>query len=128
MHTCLARGLPTVASPQRAEPPLSLHKPASMLISPSQGGKFIKASKGGGPASGTATTGPSPSTVTTSPKTETKRKKKHKTTKRTVTSETVSPSEKKAKLISESPDSKAEGPFRDSDHTESISENSSHPL
>ena len=128
MRTHLARGLPTVASPQRAEPPLSLHKPASTPICPSQGGKFIKASKGGGLAPGTATSGPSLSTVTTSPKTETKRKKKRKTTKRTVTSETVSPPEKKVKLISESPDSEVEGPFRDSDHTESVSENSSHPL
>ena len=117
-----------MASPQRAEPPPSIHKPASMPIHPNQGGKFVKAYKGGGPTPGAATTGPSPSTVTTSPKTETKRKKKCKTTKRTVTSETVSPAEKKVKLMSESPDSEAEGPFRDLDHTESVSENSSHPF
>ena len=71
MRTHLAQGLPLVASPQRAEPPLLLHKPASALIRPGQGGKFIKASKGGGPTPGTTTTGPSPSTVTTSPKMET---------------------------------------------------------
>ena len=128
MRTRFARGLPAAASPQRAEPPLLLHKPAATPTRNSQGGKFVKASKGGGLTPGTTTTEPSPSTVTTSPKTETKRKKKHKITKRTVTSETVSPPEKKAKLISESPDSEAEGPFRDSDLTESVSENSSHPL
>ena len=60
---------------------------------------------------------------------ETKRKKKHKTTKRTVTSETVSlPEKNKKKLISESPDSDAEGPFRDSDHTDSATEISPHTL
>ena len=117
-----------MASPQRAEPPLSLHKPASTPIHPNQGGKFVKASKDGGPTPGAATARSSLSTATTSPKTETKRKKKRKTTKRTVTSETVSPPEKKVKLILESPDSEVEGPFRDSDHTESVSENSSHPL
>ena len=57
MCTHLAQGLPTVASPQRAEPSLLLHKPASGLTRPSQGGKFIKASKGGGPTPSTTTTG-----------------------------------------------------------------------
>ena len=128
MHTHLAQGLPTVASPQRAEPSLLLHKPASALTHPSQGGKFIKASKGGGPTPSTTTTGPSPSTVATSPKMETKKKKKCKITKHTVTSETMSPPEKKRKLISESPNLEAEGPFRDLDHTESVSEDSPHPL
>ena len=127
MCTHLAQGLPTAASPQRAEPPLLLHKPASALTHPSQGGKFVKASKGGGPTPSTTTTGPSPSTVATSPKTETK-KKKCKITKCTVTSETVSLPEKKKKLISESPNPEAEGPFRDSDRTESVSGNSPHPL
>ena len=117
-----------MASPQRAEPPSLLHKPASAPTHPSQGGKFVKASKGGGPTPSTTTTGPSQSTVATSPKTETRKKKKRKITKRTVTSETVSPPEKKRKLISESPDPEAEGPFRDSDHTESVSEDSPHPL
>ena len=88
-------------------------------------GNSLRLPKVGGPSPGTATAGPSPSTVTTSPKTETKRKKKHKTTKRTVTSETVSPPEKKKKLILESPDSEAEGPFRDSDHTDVTAEVSS---
>ena len=40
----------------------------------------------------------------------------------------MSPPEKKKKLISESPNSETEGPFRDLDHTESVSENSPHPL
>ena len=92
MCTHLAPGLPAVASPQRAEPPSLLHKPASVLTRPSQGGKFVKAAKGGGPTPSTATTRPSPSTVATFPKTETRKKKKHKITKCTVTSETVSPS------------------------------------
>ena len=113
MRTHLARGLPTAASPQRADPPLSLHKPASKLIPPLSGeGNLLRLPKAGDPTLGAATARPSPSTVTTSPKTETKRKKKRKTTKRTVTSETVSPPEKKVKLISESPDSKAVGSFQ----------------
>ena len=57
---------------------------------------------------------------------EMKKKKKQKATKRTVTSETISSPEKKRKLISESPDSEAEGPFRDLDHTESAPEGSPH--
>ena len=117
-----------MASPQRAEPATLLHKPASALTHPSQGGKFVKASKGGGPTPSTTTTRPSLSTVATSPEMETKKKKKRKITKRTVTSETVNLLEKKKKLISESPNSEAEGPFRDSDHTESVSGNSPHPL
>ena len=120
--------LPAVGSPQRAEPPSLLHKPASVLTHPSQGGKFVKASKGGGPTPSTTTTRPSPSTAATSPKTETRKKKKHKITKHTVTSETVSPPEKKRKLISESPNPEAEGPFRDLDRTESVSEDSPHSL
>ena len=126
MHNHLSQGLPTVASPLRVKSPLSSYKPASMPICPSHGGKFVKASKGGGPTPGTATTRPSLSTMTTSPKTEIKKKKKRKTTKCTVTSETISLPEKKKKLISESPDPKAEGPFRDSDRTESALENSPH--
>ena len=59
---------------------------------------------------------------------ETKRKKKCKITKWTVTGETISLPEKKKKLILESPDSDAEGPFRDSDHTGSATENSPHTL
>ena len=49
--------------------------------------------------------------MTTSPKMEIKKKRKRKSVKRTVTSETVSPPEKRKKIISESPDSQAEGPF-----------------
>ena len=117
-----------MASPQRAKPSLLLHKPPSASTRPSQGGKFVKASKGGGPTPSTTTTGPSLSTAATSPKTETKKKKKRKITKCTVTSETVSLPEKKRKLISESPDPEAEGPFRDLDHTECIRGLSSPPL
>ena len=40
----------------------------------------------------------------------------------------VRPSEKKKKLVSESPNPEAERPFRDLDHTESVSEDSPHPL
>ena len=58
---------------------------------------------------------------------EIKKKKKLKSVKRTVTSETVSPPEKRKKIISESPDSQAEGPFCDSD-TVSAPEDSSHTL
>ena len=64
--------------------------------------------------------------MTASPKTEIRKKKKQKTVKCTVTSETVCPPETKRKLISESLDSQAEGPFRDSEHTESALDNSSH--
>ena len=76
----------------------------------------------------TASTGPSSPVATTSPKTEIKKKRKRKSVKRTVTSETVSPPEKrKKKIISESPDSQAEGPFCDSD-TMSVPEDSSHAI
>ena len=69
-----------------------------------------------------------PPVATTSPKTEIKRKRKCKPSKCTVTSETVSPPEKrKKKVISESPDSQAEGPFCDSDTT-SVPEDSSHTI
>ena len=54
-------------------------------------------------------------------------KRKRKSVKHTVTSETVSPPEKRKKIISESPDSQAEGPFCDSD-TVSVPEDSSHAL
>ena len=65
--------------------------------------------------------------ATTSPKTEIKKKRKRKSVKRTVTSETVSPPEKRKKIISESPDSQAEGPFCDSD-TVSVPEDSPHAI
>ena len=42
----------------------------------------------------------------------------------TVTSETIPSVEKKPKIFSESPDSEAEGPFRDSDRTVSAPEGS----
>ena len=86
-----------------------------MPIRPIHEGEFVKASKGGSSAPSTASTGPSSPVATTSPRTEKKKRRKHKSVKRTVTSETVSPPEKKKKVISESPDSQAEGPFCDSD-------------
>ena len=86
-----------------------------MSIHPSHGGKFVKASKGESSAPSTASTGPSLPIATTSPKTEMRKRKKRKSAKCTVTSEMVSPPEKKKKVISESPDSQAEGPFYDTD-------------
>ena len=94
-----------------------------MPICHSHGGKFVKASKGESSAPSTASTGPSSAIATTSPKTETRKRKKRKSAKCTVTSETVSPLEKKKKVISESPDSQAEGPFYDTD-TISVPEDS----
>ena len=125
MRIHLSRGLPTIASPPRAESPPPSHRPAAAPICPSHGRGFVKASKGESSAPCTASAGPSSPVATTSPKTEIKKKRKHKSVKRTVTSETVSPPErKKQKIISESPDSQAEGPFRDSD-TMSVPEDSS---
>ena len=123
----LYRGLPTIASPPRAESPPPSHKPAAVPIHPIHEGEFVKASKGESSAPSTECTGPSLPVATTSPKTEIKKKRKRKSVKRTVTSETVSPPEKKKKIISESPDSQAEGPFCDSD-TMSAPEDSSHTL
>ena len=99
--------------------------PLAALIRPIHEGEFVKASKGESSAPSTASTGPSLPIVTTSPRTEKKKRRKHKSVKRTVTSETVSPPEKKKKVISESPDSQAEGPFCNSD-TVSAPEDSSH--
>ena len=127
MRTRLSRGLPMIASPPRAESPPPSHRPAATLICPRHEGKFIKASKGEGSAPSTASTGPSSPIATTSPKTETRKRKKRKSAKCTVTSEMVSPPEKKKKVISESPDSQAEGPFYNTD-TISAPEDSPHPL
>ena len=127
MRICLSRGLPVIASPPRAKSPPPSHRPAAAPICPIHEGGFVKTSKGESSAPSTASTGPSPPIATTSPKTEIKKKRKHKSVKRTVTSETVSPPEKKKKIISESPDSQAEGPFCDSD-TMSVPEDSSHAL
>ena len=105
-----------IASPPRAKSPPPSRRPAAVPIRPNHGGKFVKALKGERSAPGTASTGPSLPIVTTSPKTEVKKKRKRKPAKCTVTSETVSPPEKKKKkVISESPDSQAEGPFYDTD-------------
>ena len=127
MRTRLSRGLPAIASPPRAESPPPSRRPATALIHPSHGGKFVKASKGESSAPSTTSTGPSLPIVTTSPKTEIKKRKKHKSAKCTVTSETVSPPERKKKVISGSPDSQAEGPFYDTD-TVSAPEDSPHAL
>ena len=125
MRISLSRGLPTIASPPRAESPSPFRRPAAAPILPTHEEEFIKASKGGSSAPSTASTGPSLPVATTSPKTEIEKKRKRKSVKRTVTSETVSPPEKRKKIISESPDSQAEGPFCDSD-TVSVSESSPH--
>ena len=127
MRIRLSRGLSAIASPPTAESPPPSRRPAAVPICPTHEGEFIKASKGGSSAPSTASTGPSPLKATTSPKMEIKRKRKRKSVKRTVTSETVSPPEKRKKIISESPDSQAEGPFCDSD-TVSAPEDSSHTL
>ena len=127
MRICLSRGLPTIASPPRAESPPPSCRPAAMPICPVHEGGFVKTSKGESSAPSTVSTGPSSPVATTSPKTEIKKKRKCKSVKRTVTSETVSPPEKKKKIISESPDSQAEGPFCNSD-TISAPEDSSYAI
>ena len=127
MRIRLSRGLPATASPPRAESPPPSRRPAAAPIRPIHEGEFVKALKGESSAPSTASTRPSSPMATTSPKTEIKKKRKRKSVKRTVTSETVSPPEKKKKIISESPDSQAEGPFCDSD-TMSAPEDSSHTL
>ena len=123
----LSRGLPAIASPPRAESPSPSHGPAAAPIHPTREVEFVTASKGESSAPSTASTGPSPPVATTSPKTEIKKKRNRKSVKRTVTSEMVSPPEKRKKIISESPDSQAEGPFCNSD-TMSVPEDSSHAL
>ena len=96
-----------------------------MVTRPTCGGKFAKASKGGGPPQSIATARPSSAAMVTPPKTEaTKRKKRRTTPKCTVTSETIPEVEKRTKVVPESPDSEAEGSFRDSDRTVSAPENS----
>ena len=125
MRIRLSRGLPAAASPPRAESPPPSRRPAAVPIRPNHGGKFVKASNGESSAPSTVSTGPSWPMVTTSPRTEKKKRRKHKSVKCTVTSEMVSPPEKKRKIISESPDSQAEGPFCDSD-TVSVPEDSPH--
>ena len=127
MRIRLSWGLPAIASPPRAESPSPSRRPAAALIHPTREEEFVKALKGGSSAPSTVSTGPSPPVATTSPKMEIKKKRKRKSVKRTVTSETVSPPETRKKIISESPDSQAEGPFCDSD-TMSVPEDSSHAL
>ena len=127
MRIHLLRGLPAIASLPRAESPSPSRRPAAAPIRPTHEEGFIKASKGGSSAPSTASTRPSPPLATTSPKTELKKKRKCKSVKRTVTSEMVSPPEKRKKIISESPDSQAQGPFCDSD-TVSVSKDSPHAI
>ena len=115
MRIHLSRGLPMITSPPSAESPPPSRRPAAAPIRPIHEGEFIKASKGESSGPSTTSTGPSSPIVTTSPRMEKKKRRKHKSVKRIVTSETVSPPEKKKKVISESPDSQAEGPFCDSD-------------
>ena len=117
MRIRLSQGLPAIASPPRAKSPPPSCRPAAVPIRPSHRGQFVKASKGESSAPSTVSTGPSSPIATTSPKMEKKKRRKHKSVKCTVTSETVSPPEKKKKVISESPDSQAEGPFCDTDTT-----------
>ena len=116
-----------IASPPRAKSPSPSRRPAAVPIRPIHKEEFVKASKGGNSAPSTASTEPSSPIATTSPKMEIKKKRKRKPVKRIVTSKTVSPPEKRKKIISESPDSQAEGPFCDSD-TVSAPEDSSHAL
>ena len=116
-----------IASHPRAKSPPPSRRPAAMPIHPSHGGKFVKASKGESSAPSTMSTGPFLPIVTTSPKTETRRRKKRKSAKCTVTSKMVSPPEKKKKVVSESPDSQAEGLFYNTD-TISVPEDSPHAL
>ena len=127
MRTRLSRGLPAITSPPRAESPPPPRRPAAMPIRPSHGGKFVKALKGESSAPSTASTRPSLPIVTTSPKMEIKKRRKRKSAKCTVTSKKVSPPERKKKVVSESPDSQAEGPFYDTD-TVSAPEDSPHAL
>ena len=127
MRIRLSRGLPAITSPPMAESPSPSRRPAAAPILPTREEEFVKASKGGSSAPSTVSTGPSLPVATTSPKTEMKKKRKCKSIKRTVTSEMVSPPGKKKKIISESPDSQAEGPFRDSD-TVSVSEDCHHAI
>ena len=127
MRIRLSRGLPAITRPPRAESPPPSCRPAAVPIRPIHEGGFVKTLKGESSAPSTASTGPSPPIATTSPKMEIKKKRKCKSVKRTVTSETVSPPEKRKKIISEFPDSQAEGPFCDSD-TMSVPEDSSHAL
>ena len=47
MRIRLSRGLPTIASPQRAESPSPSHRPAAVPIRPIHEGEFVKASKVG---------------------------------------------------------------------------------
>ena len=127
MRTHLSRGLPTIASPPRAESPPPPCRPAVTPICPSHGGKFVKALKAESSAPSTTSTRPSSPIATTSPKTEIKKRRKRKSAKCTVTSEMVSPPERKKKVVSESPDSQAKGPFYNTD-TVSAPEGSPHTL
>ena len=121
----LAKGLPAVASLPRTGSRDSSLLPTSTVTRPSHGSELVKAPRGGGLPQDTATTGPSTIATAAPPKMEAKRQKKKRTIpKCTVTSETIPSAEKKPQVFSESPDSKAEGHFRDSDRTISAPEDS----
>ena len=119
MRNRLAKGLPAVASPLRTGPHDSPLLPTSSATRPIRGSELIKAPRGGGPPQDATTTEPSAIATVAPPKTEAKRQKnKRRTTpKCTVTSKTIPSAEKKPRVFSESPDSEAKGPFRDSDCT-----------
>ena len=59
MRIRLSRGLPTIASPPRAESPPPSRRPAAMPIGPIHEGGFVKTSKGESSAPSTVSTGPS---------------------------------------------------------------------
>ena len=126
MRNRLVKGLPAVASPPRSGPHDSPLPPTSTAARPNRGSVPVKASRGGGPTQNIATTEPSTSATESPPRTEGKKQRRKKRTipKCTVTSETILSVEKKPKIFSESPDSEAEGPFRDSDRTVSAPEGS----
>ena len=121
-HTRTSRTFCTFAVTRQPKPLKLPFRPTATPIRPSHRGKFVKASKGESSAPSTASTGPSSPIVTTSPKMEIKKRRKRKSAKCTVTSETLSPPEKKKKVILES---QAEGPFYDTDIV-SVPEDSPH--
>ena len=127
MRIRLSRGLPAIASPPRAESPSPSRRPAASPIRPIHEGEFVKASKGGSSAPQHCEHWAILACSEYFSRTEKKKRRKHKPAKCTVTSETVSLPEKKKKVISESPDSQAEGPFCNSD-TVSAPEDSSHAI
>ena len=97
-----------------------------MQTHPAHLGNFVKASKGGGSPQNAATAGPSSTTMLTPPKNRGKEKEEEEVNNSQVHCHqwdcTCTREEKESDFGV--PDSEAEGPFRDSDRTESASENS----